>query len=68
MKVISQMISSIVYDPDTETLEVEFASNNSLYQYSKVPKYLYDSFMNDKSKGRFFLDKIKPFYEGTKLR
>lgn len=66
IKVISQMIKSAGYDNDTQTMEVEF-SNGTIWQYKEVPKYLYDNFMTEKSKGKYFLEKIKPFYVGSKI-
>lgn len=68
IKVVSQMIESVGYDEPNETLEVEFASNHSLYQYIKVPAYVYREFIKEISIGKYFIEKIKPYYEAKKLR
>lgn len=68
INVTSQMIQSIGYDKVNETLEVEFASNHSVYEYLNVPEYVYNEFLKDKSKGKYFLERIKPSYEAKKIR
>lgn len=50
--VASSNISSIGYDLDTETLEVEF-TNGSVYQYFNVPVSLNEQLMMSPSKGQF---------------
>lgn len=49
----SSNLSSIGYDPDTETLEVEFNSG-SVYQYYGVSEVLYEELMAAPSHGQFF--------------
>lgn len=55
----SSMITSIGYDPDTSTLEVEFKSNGAIWQYPDFPEYLWYEFEASDSKGKFFLQNIR---------
>ena len=59
----SRRITSISYDPDTETLKLGF-NNGSVYEYANVPERLYaamekandpDLFFDQKIFGRFGL-------------
>jgi KTSC domain len=50
--VASSNVASVGYDPDSETLEVEF-TNGSIYQYFNVPNHLHEQFMMAPSKGQF---------------
>lgn len=50
--VASSNVTSIGYDPDSETLEVEF-SNGSIYQYFNVTSVINDRLMMAPSKGQF---------------
>lgn len=59
--VSSSNITSVGYDPDTQTLEVQFTSGGR-YQYFDVPQEDYDSFIASPSKGQFFADNIKNSY------
>lgn len=64
--VASSNISSIGYDPGTETLEVEFLSG-SIYQYYNVSQNTYDELMNSGSKGRFLNTYIKNAYPYSRV-
>ena len=59
--IASSNISSIGYDPQTSTLEVEFL-NGTIYQYYGVPQNMYDQLMQQGSKGRFLNTYIKNAY------
>jgi hypothetical protein len=50
--VSSSNISSIGYDPRSQTLEVEF-HNGSVYQYSGVPAVIHQGLMDASSHGHF---------------
>ncbi|MEK7651401.1 MAG: KTSC domain-containing protein [Patescibacteria group bacterium] len=50
--VSSTNISSIGYDPQSATLEVEFTSGD-VYQYFNVPERLYDGLLKAASPGQF---------------
>lgn len=54
----SRMISSIGYDSDTCTLEVEFISGGAIWQYPDFPEYLWYEFESSDSKGKFFHQNI----------
>ena len=59
--VASSNISSIGYDPQTSTLEVEFL-NGGIYQYYGVPENMYQQLMSAPSKGQFLNTYIKNQY------
>lgn len=63
--VSSSNISSIGYDANTQTLEVEF-NNGNIYQYFDVPQNLYDGLMAADSKGQFLSTQIKGNYRYAK--
>lgn len=54
----SSNIAEIGYDEEKKVLEVKF-QNNSIYQYSPVPKALYEELMLAESKGKFLNNEIK---------
>ncbi|MBH2766608.1 KTSC domain-containing protein [Serratia marcescens] len=56
--VVSSRIKSIGYDEKQKTLEIEFFELG-IYQYIQVPIITYETFLNVKSKGRFFDGVIK---------
>jgi hypothetical protein len=56
--VTSSNLAAVGYDPDTETLEVEF-KNGSVYTYSAVPADVYNELMEADSIGRAFAALIK---------
>jgi hypothetical protein len=61
----SSAIASVGYDPEKETLEVEFQSGN-VYRYSGVPEEIYDDLLRARSKGRFFGTFIRGQYDSVK--
>lgn len=63
----SSMISAVGYDPSHRLLEIEFTSGR-VYQYSDVPKDVFDDLMSADSKGRFFLGYIEGVYLYRKVR
>ena len=54
----SSNITSVGYDPQSETLEIEFTSG-SVYQYYNVPQSIYDAFLKAPSAGQFFAYQIR---------
>jgi hypothetical protein len=56
----SSNIKSLGYDPETETLEVEFNSGQ-IYQYEGVNGDLHQNLINAESVGSFFHSNIKGF-------
>ena len=66
--VSSSNLSSVGYDPDTKTLEIEFL-NGGLYQYFDVPLNIYNGLMAASSHGTYFDQYIKKGgYRFKKLR
>lgn len=51
--VSSGSLKSIGYDPESQTLEVEF-QDGGIFRYAAVPEFLYRGLMLAKSKGAFF--------------
>lgn len=62
----SSNISSIGFDEDTSTLEIEFHSG-AVYQYFDVPLNIYEGLMNAGSKGQYFAQHIKGYYRFVKV-
>ena len=65
--VSSTNISSIGYDPQSATLEVEFTTGN-VYQYFNVPEHLHQQFLNSSSRGQFLNEHIRYNYRYQKVR
>lgn len=61
VRVNSSNISSIGYDPMSQTLEVAFNSGG-IYQYYNVPENIYINLMNAGSKGKYHHTHIKGRY------
>ncbi|KER07065.1 Lysine--tRNA ligase protein [Marine Group I thaumarchaeote SCGC AAA799-E16] len=66
ISVSSSNIRSIGYDPDSETLEIEFHSGG-IYQYFGVPSNVYDALMSASSHGGFFAANVKDNYRWQKI-
>lgn len=66
----SSDLKSVGYDKNNQILEVEFLSNCSVYQYSRVPEKVYLELMNAESHGQYFSRCIKNnlLYGCRKLR
>ena len=64
--VTSSDINAIGYDPETQTLEVEFVKGG-VYQYTSVPSSEHEAIMNADSKGKYLNANIKGRYPYTKL-
>ncbi len=64
--VASSNIRSVGYDPQTQTLEVEFM-NGTIYQYYGVPENIYDQMMVEQSKGRFLNTYIRNQYPYSRV-
>lgn len=64
--VSSSNIASIGYDPDSETLEIEFL-NTGIYQYYNVPSFMYERLMEADSAGKFFNAEIKTAFPCSKM-
>jgi hypothetical protein len=66
IQVASSHLRAVGFDPQMETLEVEFVSGG-IYQYYGVPRPVYDELMGAASKGRFFNAYIRNGYPHTRL-
>ena len=64
--VVSSAIAAVGYDPETQTLEIEFTSGG-VYQYQGVPSEVYEQFMNGGSFGTFYQQHIKGQYPEQKV-
>ena len=64
-KVDSTTLLSIGYEPDSELLELEFASGD-VYNYHGVQGYLYMGLMDSNSKDVYFNKYIRDKYEVEK--
>lgn len=62
----SSVVSSVGYDPDTKTMELEF-SDGSLYEYYDVPAAIHRRLMEAESVGRFLNRFVTPGYENRKI-
>jgi hypothetical protein len=68
INVQSDMIRSIGYEPNSSILEIEFISDNSVWQYSDFPEFLWYEFQAAPSKGKFFHQQIKKRYSEFRVR
>jgi hypothetical protein len=64
--VSSSNLSSVGYDPDTQTLEIEF-HHGGVYQYAGVPEEVFQGLMSSDSQGKYFHANIKNNYPFSKL-
>jgi hypothetical protein len=64
--VSSSNISSVGFDADTLTLEIEF-TNGNIYQYFDVPSTVYEELLQADSKGQFLSTQIKGVYRYARL-
>jgi hypothetical protein len=65
--VISSNLSSVGYDSETNTLEIEF-NNFTIYQFFGVPESIYKGLINAISHGKYFHAQIKNIYQYRKIR
>ena len=52
----------INFDPNSETLEVEFLKSGKVYEYYNVPAFMHERLMEAPSVGVFFNAEIKNTY------
>lgn len=64
--VTSSNISSIGFDEDSNTLEVEFIGG-TVYQYFDVPFAVYEALLDSPSKGQYYAQHIKGYYRFVKV-
>ena len=63
----SSTISAILYDPKSQTLDVEFKSSGETYRYFEVPDDEYQGLLAAASKVTYLNSKIKPKYRTRKI-
>ena len=64
--VTSTTLKSVGYDPQTQTLELEFDSG-SVYQYDNVPPEVYQGLLEADSLGRYFNENIDKSYNYRRM-
>jgi KTSC domain len=67
IKVNSDQLLSIGYEPDSELLELEFPCT-SVYEYQKVQPVLYMGLMHTDAKGDYFNKHIKDKFQYLLVR
>jgi hypothetical protein len=66
MPVSSSNLSSVGYDAESQTLEIEF-HHGGVYQYAGVPEGEYEGLISAESQGKYFHANIKNRYPFSKL-
>lgn len=64
----SSMITSVGYDKQEKTLEVEFVNTGYVYQYYEVPNKVYKGLIEASSKGSYMRDYIIDCYGYAKVK
>lgn len=62
----SSNIERIGYDPNSNTLRIEFKSNRT-YDYSNVPENVFNELRNASSVGSYHAKNIKNLYSYTEI-
>lgn len=62
----STLATSVGYDPNNSTLEIEFKSNGAVWQYYDVPESVFNEMMNG-SIGKYFHANIKGQYTESQV-
>ena len=65
--VASGNLQSVGYDPTSGILEIEF-KNGSIYQYTGVPKGIYQELMTAPSHGKYHARYIRNRYPYSRIR
>lgn len=65
--VSSSSLASIGYGAESETLEVEFVKDGSVYEYYNVPQVVYEELMAAPSVGVYFNAEIKNSYASNRV-
>ena len=63
----SSMITSIGYDSNCSTLEIEFKRSGAVWDYFDIPESLWYEFNGSDSKGKYFLRTIKNQYTESRV-
>lgn len=65
--VSSSMITSIGYDPTSGTLEIEFKSDGSVWQYFDFPEHMWNEFLTCDSHGKHWHANIKKQFREARV-
>ncbi|EFW91921.1 hypothetical protein ZOD2009_10600 [Haladaptatus paucihalophilus DX253] len=63
----STSLASVGYDPEEETLEIEFHSGG-VYRYADVPQSVYQELLSARSHGSYFHENIRGAYDYRRIR
>lgn len=63
----STLIKSVGYDPEEQTLELEFVPSGRVYDYFEVPEEIYRELLEAPSLGHYFNEAIKGVYPYRRL-
>ena len=63
----SSMIASIGYDPLNGTLEIEFKSDSSIWNYFDFPEHLWNEFHYCESHGKYWHANIKKHFREARV-
>lgn len=63
----SSMITSIGYDTNSATLEIEFKNGGAIWQYYDVQESIYYELISASSIGKYFLSNIKGQYSENRV-
>jgi len=62
-----KVVASVGYEDESYVLEVEFHSGK-IFQYSQVPREVYERFLTARSKGRFFHHYVRDRFPHKHIR
>ena len=66
VSVESSLLNKVGYDPEAKTLVVQMNNSSDRYVYADVPQSVFNGLMDAKSKGAFYVKKIKGQYPTTR--
>lgn len=64
--VSSSNLAAVGYDPETQTLAVEFRSGGT-YEYYDVPQQVFDGLLSAASHGQYFQSNIRGSYRYARV-
>ena len=64
--VSSSNLAAVGYDPETQTLAIEFQSGGT-YEYYDVPQQVFDGLLSTGSLGQYFQSNIRGSYRYARL-
>lgn len=62
----SSVIRSFAYDPDSQSLAIEFVTGRR-YRYDGVPLHIAEALRNARSRGQFFNRRIRDHFATTQI-